>query len=54
MMLNLQLVFFFVCLVVESFKKIFIRHLVMCNIVVYYTTIIPNIANKMTDCMETR
>ena len=52
MLPNLQLVLFFVCSVVKSFKKILMRRLAMGSIVVYYTTIIPNRVNKVVDCME--
>ena len=51
---NLPLVFFFVCCVVERFKKLHIHHLAMGSIVVYCTTIIPNTLNKVTDCIKLR
>ena len=51
---NLQLVFFFVCLIIESFKKILIRRLAIGSIVVYCTIIILNILNKTADCIELR
>ena len=51
-LLNLRLVLFFVCFVVENFKKVFIYHLAMSSIVVYRTTVIPNTLNKWVDCME--
>lgn len=54
MLPNLQIVFFFICSFVESFKKVFMRYLVIGSIVIYYTTIIPNIPNKMADCIELR
>ena len=53
MLPNLQLVLFFVCLIVESFKKVLIRRLTISNIVVYCTTIIPNTLNKVADLHET-
>ena len=51
---NLQLVFFFICPIIKNFKKVFMRRLVMGNIVVYCTTIIPNILNKMANYMKLR
>ena len=54
MLPNLQLVFFFVCFIIKNFKKALMRHLAMGSIVVYSTTIISNILNKMVDCMELR
>ncbi len=54
MLSNLQLVFFFVYLIIESFKKVLIYYLVIGSIVVYHTTIISNILNKMADYMELR
>lgn len=48
---NLLLVLFFVCFVVENFKKILIYHLAMGTIIVYRTPIIPNILNKVANCM---
>ena len=52
MLSNLQVVFLFICLIVKHFKKIFIRHLAMGNIVVYCIIIIPNILNKMANYMK--
>ena len=54
MLPNLRVVLFFVCSVVESFKKVFMRHLAMGSIVVYRTTIIPNTLDKVANCMELR
>ena len=51
---NLQVVFFYVCPVVESFKKVFMRCLAMGSIVVYRTTIILNTYNKVANCMKLR
>lgn len=53
-LLNLQLILFFVCLVIKSFRKIFMRCLTMASIIVYHITIIRNILNKMADCIEFR
>ena len=49
---NLQVVLHFICLIIKCFKKIFMRRLTIGNIVVYHTTIIPNILNKVANCME--
>ena len=54
MLLNLQVVFFFIYLIIKSFKKIFMRHLAISNITIYYTTIISNILNKVINCIELR
>ena len=54
MLPNLRVVLFFVCPIIESFKKVFMRRLAMGNIVVYYTTKIPNILDKVANCMELR
>ena len=51
---NLQVVFLFVYLIVECFKKVFIRYLTMGSIVVNCITIIPNTLNKMANCIELR
>ena len=54
MLPNLQLILFFVCSFIKSFKKVLLRRLAMSSIIVYYITIIPNILNKVVDCMEFR
>ena len=51
---NLKIVLFFVCFVVENLKKVFMHRLVIGSIVVYYTTIIPNILGKVANCIELR
>ena len=51
---NLRVVLFFICCITESFTKIFIRYLTMSSIVVYHITIIPNILDKVANCMELR
>ncbi len=48
---NLQVVFLFICLIVERFKKVFI-HLTMGSIIVYCTTIIPNTLNKVANYIK--
>lgn len=45
---------FLVCLIVESFKKVLICHLVIGSIVVYRIPIIPNILNKVVNYVELR
>ena len=52
MLSNLQVVLFFVHLIVERFKKVFIYHLIIGNIVVYRTIIISNILNKVANGMK--
>lgn len=54
MLPNLRLVLFIVYLIITNFKKILIRNLVISNIIVYYTTIILNIMNKVTDYIKLR
>ena len=51
---NLQVVLFFICPIVKSFKKIFMRRLAIGSIIVYCTTIIPNTLDKVANCMELR
>ena len=51
---NLQVVLFFVRLIVKNLKKIFMHRLAMGSIIVYYTTIILNILDKVANCMELR
>lgn len=52
MLPNLLLRFFFIYLIIESYKKVFIRHFVISSIVIYCTIIIPNIPNKIVNCRE--
>ena len=54
MMPNLQIILFFVSLVIKCFKKIFIHYLAIGNIIVYYTPIIPNISNKVANYIKFR
>ena len=54
MLSNLRVVLFFVCPIVEHFKKVFMRHFAMGNILVYRTTIIPNTLNKVANCIKLR
>lgn len=49
---NLQVILFFVYLIVENFEIIFICYLTMGNILVYSIIIILNILNKVADCIE--
>ncbi len=51
---NLQLVFFFVYSMIENFKKVFIYYLTIGNIMIYHTTTISNILNKITDYVKFR
>ena len=52
MLLNLQIVHLVICPIVENFKKLFIPCFPIGSIVVYCTTIILNILNKVAYCME--
>lgn len=49
---NLLVELFFVYLIVESFKKISIYYLTIRYIIVYCTTIISNILNKLANYIE--
>lgn len=49
MLPNLQLLHFFVCPIIENFKKVFMHHLAMSSIIVYHITIIPNTLNTMAN-----
>ena len=49
---NLPVVFSFIYPIIERFKKIFMHCLAMSSIVIYYTTIIPNILNKVINCIK--
>lgn len=51
-LLNLQIVLIFAYFIIKRFKKIFIHHFTISNIVVYHTTIILNILNKKADCIK--
>ncbi len=51
---NLRVVFLFAHPIVENFKKIFMYRLTIGSIIVYRTTIIPNLLNKVANCMELR
>lgn len=51
-LLNLQLIYFFVCPVIENFKKILIRYFAIGSIVVYHTTIILKRLNKVANYMK--
>ena len=54
MLSNLQFVFFFVFPIIETFKKVLMHHLIISSIVVYHTTLISNILNKMADYIKLR
>ena len=54
MLQNLQVLLFFICPVVESFKKIFMHRLAIDSIIVYCTTIFLNILDKVAHCIEFR
>lgn len=49
---NLQLVLFFVYLVIENFNKTFIFCLAINSIIVYCTNIITNKLNKVANCIK--
>ena len=56
MFLDLQVVFFFVCLIVEYFKQGYIHDLAMSSIIIYYCIIIisNNISNQVAHYMKFR
>lgn len=49
---NLQVVFCFICFYLKYLKKIFIYYFAISNIIVYRTTIILNILNKVINYMK--
>lgn len=51
-LINLQVILLFVCTVVKSFEKVFIYLLAMVYIIVYRTTIIPNVLDKVAHSIE--
>ena len=51
---NLQVILFYLCPIVERFKKVFMHCFAMGNIIVYYTTITLNILNKVVNCIKLR
>ena len=51
---NLRLVPFFIYSIIKSFKIVFMHHLAINSIVIYHTTIILNILNKVADYIELR
>ena len=54
MLQSLRLVPFFICFIVECFKKIFIHCLIIGSIVIYHTPIILNTLNNMAYYIEVR
>lgn len=52
MMPNFRIIFFFICLVIKRFKKIFMSWLAVNYILVYRTIIILNALDKMANCMK--
>lgn len=54
MLVNLQIVIFFVCFIVKRFKKMVIRFFALNNIVAYCTTISSNTLKKVTYYIELR
>ena len=54
MLSDLQIVLFFVCLIVKSFKKIFMYYFAISYIIIYCITIILNILDMITNCIEFR
>lgn len=51
-LLNLQIVLFCLCPIIKGFEMIFIYHLAIGYIVVYYTTIILHTVDKMAHSMK--
>ncbi len=54
MLLDLRVVLFFVCTIVESFEKVFMRRPTVGCVIIYRTTIIPNALDKMANYIEFR
>lgn len=49
---NLQIIFLFIYSIIKYFKKIFTYCFAISNIIVYCTTIISNILNKIANCIK--
>ncbi len=54
MLPDLQVVLFFVCPIIKSFKNVFMRCLVISYVIIYRTTIIPNIQDKVANYIESK
>ena len=54
MLPDLQIVFLFICPIIESFEKLLIYCLAVGCVIIYRTAIIPNVLNKVTKYMEFR
>ena len=54
MLSNLRVVLFFVYSIVESFEKVFMRHLTMGYVIIYCTNINPNVLDKIANYIEFR
>ena len=52
MLPDLQVVIYFVCSVIKSFKKVFMCRLTVGYIIIYCITIISNALNKVDSYME--
>ncbi len=53
-LLDLRVVLFFVCFIIESFEKVFIHSLIMGYVILYHITKISNILDKVANCIEFR
>ncbi len=54
MLPDLQVGLFYVCPIVESFDKLFMRRLTVGCVIIYRITIIPNVLDKVVNCIECR
>ena len=52
MLLDMQVVFYFVCPIIENFEEVFMRRLAIGCVIIYHITIIPNTLDKVVNCME--
>ena len=54
MLLDLQVVLFFVYPIIKSFKKVFMHCFIINCVIIYHTTIIPNVLNNVANCIEVK
>ncbi len=53
-LLDLQVILFFIYLIVESFEKVFMYYLIVGCLIIYHITIISNALNKIANCVKFR
>lgn len=48
---NLQIELFFIFFIIKNFKRVFIYRFAIDYIIIYFTTIIPNILGNIANCI---